>query len=138
MTDLKNWIGRQERTTDAINLKLARRMSATMDRDDNWRDGDLLPTGWHWLFFNEIGRQSKVGLDGHPQRGAFLPPVQQPRRMWACCRLDWKEGFRLGTTVEKESTILQVGTKTGKTGEMIFVTVRYVYREQGRILLEEG
>lgn len=137
MTDFKNWVGRQERVNDTINLELVHRMSATMDRDDHWQEGDRLPAGWHWLFFNEIRRQSEVGADGHPQRGTFLPPVQQPRRMWAGCRLDWKDGFRLGEAVEKESTILAVETKTGKTGEMVFVTVRYVYRSQGRVLLEE-
>lgn len=135
--NLESWIGRQELASDTINLELVRRMSATMDRADHWCEGDLLPAGWHWLFFNEIVRQSRLGPDGHPQRGAFLPPVELPRRMWAGCRLAWNESFRLGTVVEKESTILRIETKTGKTGEMVFVTVRYVYREQGRILLEE-
>lgn len=137
MTDWKDWIARQELATDIIDAELVRRMSATLDRNDDWREGDQLPPGWHWLFFNQIARQSKLGPDGHPRRGAFLPPVQQPRRMWAGCRLDWKESFRLGAAVEKESTILRVETKTGNSGEMVFVTVRYVYREQGRILLEE-
>lgn len=137
MTDLNTWIGRQERVIDTIDLELVRRMSATMDRTDTWHAGDFLPVAWHWLFFNEIGHQSKVGADGHPKRGTFLPPVTQPRRMWAGCRLEWKSAFRIGAVVEKESTILNVVTKMGKTGEMVFVTVRYVYREQGRVLLQE-
>jgi len=137
MTDFSNWVGRRECVTDTIPRELVRRMSATMNRDDIWHDGDLLPPGWHWLFFNEIRRQSEVGADGHPQRGAFLPPVLLPRRMWAGCRLDWGDGLRVGETVEKESTILAVQTKTGKTGEMVLVTVRYVYRCEGRVLLHE-
>ncbi|RYX89415.1 MAG: acyl-CoA dehydrogenase [Comamonadaceae bacterium] len=137
MTDLTDWIGRQERTTDTIDLELVRRMSATLDRNDNWRDGDVLPVTWHWLFLNEIGRQSKVGLDGHPQRGNFLPPVTQPRRMWAGCRLQWLDSFRVGDVVERESTILDVAVKNGRTGEMVLVTVQYLYRSKGQVLLRE-
>jgi len=81
--DVRQWIGRQQTIGDYIDAFRVTGMSATMDRDDpEPRAGDALPPGWHWLFFAEIARQSRLGPDGHAARGEFLPPIALPRRMW--------------------------------------------------------
>jgi itaconyl-CoA hydratase/mesaconyl-C4 CoA hydratase len=28
---------------------------------------------WHWCFFQEPVGEPALGIDGHPQRGGFLP-----------------------------------------------------------------
>jgi 3-methylfumaryl-CoA hydratase len=79
-----------------------------------------------WLYFLEAAPQSKIGPDGHAERGDFLPPIPLPRRMWAGSRLAFDGGpLRIGDTISRKSEIKSVEPKTGSTGEMVFVTVRH-------------
>jgi 3-methylfumaryl-CoA hydratase len=97
-----------------------------------------LPAGWHWLYFNPIEVRSRLGPDGHPLRGGFLPPVVLPRRMWAGSRLEWQRAFEVGREVTRDSRILQVQRKAGRSGEMVFVTIEHRYTDaRGDILREE-
>ena len=142
MTDLSNWIGRELITSETLDTMQLTKMAATMDRPQAFESGDKLPAGWHWLFFNQLETQSKLGPDGHPLRGNFLPPVELPRRMWAGSRLHWHAPFIAGRTVTRTARVLDVTEKTGKSGAMIFVKVGYTYVEasggdSGKLLLEE-
>ena len=96
-----------------------------------------LPAGWHWLYFNPMEVQSRLGEDGHPARGDFLPPVELPRRMWAGSRLEWTRGFSVGAEVSKKSEIIKVSRKSGRSGEMVFVTVAHVYSDAQGMLLRD-
>ena len=88
--------------------------------------GDPLPPLWHWLYFLEAAPASKIGPDGHAERGDFLPPIALPRRMWAGSRFT----FDGRAAPHRRHRIAQVGDqvrskpKTGSTGSMVFVTVR--------------
>lgn len=139
MEDLQAWIGRSQTTVDTLCPRLTRWMAATLGRTDLMTpaDGTRLPAGWHWMYFNPVEPRQGVGPDGHPLRGGFLPPVALPRRMWAGSRLQWRQALRVGARVERESTILRVEQKSGRNGDMVFVTVGYVYREGKEVLLEE-
>jgi 3-methylfumaryl-CoA hydratase len=88
------------------------------------KNGDELPIGWHSILFPRVVRQSQIGPDGHPQRGDFLPPVPLPRRMFAGKRIAFHEPLRVGDEVRRVSTIKQVTPKTGRSGQMVFVTVQ--------------
>jgi 3-methylfumaryl-CoA hydratase len=88
MDCLRAWLGRTESREDFIGSVPVAALSATFDRTDPApANGDVLSPLWHWLYFLPIARQSEIGLDGHPKRGVFLPPVPLPRRMWAGGRL---------------------------------------------------
>ena len=69
-------------------------------------------------------RHSQLGADGHPERGDFLPPVPLPRRMFAGKRITFHEPLRVGDEVKRESTIKSVTPKNGRSGQMVFVTVK--------------
>lgn len=113
-------------------------MTATLDRDDPPpRDGDPIPPGWHWLYFLEAARASELGADGHPRRGGFLPPVTLPRRMWAGGRMEFRRALRIGEAVRRESEILSVQPKQGRTGALVFVTVRHVVSTAGETAVVE-
>jgi 3-methylfumaryl-CoA hydratase len=99
--------------------------------------GGPLPAGWHWLYFNPLEVQAKLGADGHPERGDFLPPVQLPRRMWAGSRLHWQRDFEAGMQINKASEIIKVSQKSGRSGEMVFVTVAHRYSDAAGLILEE-
>ena len=139
MSELASWVGRRQRTAETIDARLVRWLAATLDRPDliEARDGDVLPPAWHWAYFNAIEPMSALGRDGHPKRGGFLPATAQPRRMWAGSRLSWHAALRVGTMIERESTILSCEGKHGKSGAMVLVTVGHQLRSGDTLLLEE-
>lgn len=137
---LEQWVGRTQIVSDTISPVQVRQMAATMNDTARMSNPalSLLPAGWHWLYFNPLEVQSKLGEDGHPARGDFLPPVELPRRMWAGSRLEWTRAFSVGSEVSKKSEIIKVSRKSGRSGEMVFVTVAHVYSDaQGTLLREE-
>ncbi len=140
---LEDWVGRQQSVLDTISPVQVRQMAATLNDAARMQRPDMapLPAGWHWLYFNPLEVQSLLGEDGHPERGRFLPPVDLPRRMWAGSRLNWHGSFHVGASVNKASEIVKVTRKTGRTGEMVFVTVAHRYSnaadDQALLLTEE-
>jgi 3-methylfumaryl-CoA hydratase len=137
---LKDWIGRTQSSEDLAAPFPVRALIATLDENDaDPKTGDALPPLWHWLYFLEAVRASKIGPDGHPERGDFLPPVPLPRRMWAGSRFAFDgEPLRIGETMRRVSTIKSVEPKTGSTGAMVFVTVEHaISGPRGLSLVEE-
>ena len=121
-----DWIGRQESRADVASAWPVAAMTATLGRDDPPpRAGDPLPHGWHWLYFLDIAPAGELGEDGHPHRGGFLPPVALPRRMWAGGRIEFLAPLRIADAVRRVSTICKVETKSGKSGNLVFVTVEH-------------
>jgi 3-methylfumaryl-CoA hydratase len=122
---LKEWIGQKESAVDYVTVPAVHRLAATLDRDDPMpKAGDPLPIGWHAILFPRVVRHSQIGADGHPERGDFLPPVPLPRRMFAGKRTAFMEPLRVGDEVRRESTIAAVTVKQGRSGQMVFVTVK--------------
>lgn len=136
---LRDWIGRSETHHDIAALQPVAALSATLDRaDPTPQAGDALPPLWHWLYFLPLAPAREIGDDGHPKRGGFLPPVPLPRRMWAGGRLNFHRPLPLGTAIERTSTIGDVTTKTGRSGSLVFVTVRHEIADtQGVAITEE-
>jgi 3-methylfumaryl-CoA hydratase len=125
-SEWKKWIGRTEMRVDRVTATPVAALAATLDRHDPFpKDGDPLPPLWHWLYFLPIHRQSDLGSDGHAKRGGFLPPVPLPRRMWAGGRLTFNAPLRVGERIERESRIVEVTQKDGRSGSLVFVVVRH-------------
>ena len=130
--DLTRWVGRTESVTDTVTAAPVRALAATLDlADEPVPVGTPLPPLWHWLYFLPAPRQSALGPDGHAARGGFLPPVTLPRRMWAGGRFAFHAPLRVGDTVVRTSTIESVTSKAGRTGALVFVTVRHEVRAHG-------
>lgn len=127
---LNDWIGRSETLNDSVTATPVAALSATLDwpaASGNARPdvGTELPPLWHWLYFLPLAQQSEIGADGHPTRGGFLPPVTLPRRMWAASDFTFHSPLRVGDAITRQSTIVDVTEKTGRTGSLIFVKVRH-------------
>ena len=136
---LRPWMGRTERRSDSVHAAPLAALAATLDRDEALpAPGADVPPLWHWLFFTPLARQSQIGADGHAKRGDFLPPVPLPRRMWAGGRLEFLQPLRVGEEVTRDSRIVKVDAKSGRSGELVFVTVRHeVSNARGIALTEE-
>ena len=113
-------------------------MLALLDRDpDGLREGDPLPLGWHWFHFARPVRASGLGVDGHERRGAFMPEVELPRRMWAGGTLRSLGPLRIGERAELRSRVNRVEEKRGRSGRLAFVTVGHTVLQGGRARVEE-
>jgi 3-methylfumaryl-CoA hydratase len=136
---LKDWIGNKESDIDYVTVPAVHRLAATLDRADPMpKMGDPLPPGWHQILFPRVVRQSQIGADGHPERGDFLPPVPLPRRMFAGKRTTFHADLRVGDEVRRDSVIQDVTLKQGRTGQMVFVTIRTdIISPRGLAITEE-
>lgn len=134
---LRTWIGRERVKTDVVTPRLAMGLNAVFDVSGELADGDAAPAGIHWCLAPDIVPMSQLGPDGHPARGDFLPPVPFPRRMWAGGELMSQGDFKVGDTVSRHSVIEDVLLKSGRSGEMIFVTVRHEYSTARGVALNE-
>jgi 3-methylfumaryl-CoA hydratase len=89
------------------------------------REGDPLPPMWHWLTLLDHPAQSGIGVDGHPADGPFLPPIPGRRRMFAGGRLRQDAPIPVGADLSSRSSVAAVSVKSGRSGELAFVTLRH-------------
>ncbi|MBY9067253.1 MaoC family dehydratase N-terminal domain-containing protein [Hyphomonas sp. WL0036] len=138
ITPYQHAIGRTEVSIDTISPVPARGLAGALDLDpDLMFDGAELPPLWLWLYFLPSPRASDTGPDGHARRGKFLPDIPLPRRMWAGSRIEFFAPAKIGGELTKVSTIAKISGKTGRTGDMAFVTVRHAWSRGGASLMEE-
>ncbi len=133
-----DWIGSTEHREEEICLTPAINLCMTLDDTDaGFAHGAPLPPVWHWLYFLPRAPQSKIGSDGHPERGGFLPPVTLPRRMFAGARMRFLKPLIIGRAANREGTVVNVQEKTGGSGTLVFVTVQYRIEQDGAVCIEE-
>ena len=139
LEQLRGWIGRSERRSDTITAAPLAGLAATLDRIDDPEPlaGAEAPPLAHWLYFLPRAAQREIGADGHAKRGGFLPPVPLPRRMWAGGRLQFERPLQVGDEIERRSTITQVDAKHGRSGALVFVTVRHEIADARGVALTE-
>jgi itaconyl-CoA hydratase/mesaconyl-C4 CoA hydratase len=135
-TDFSAWIGRTEEAHDVLSRNLVKRIAATFG-EATPADGEPLPPLWQWCFFQEPVFESQLGSDGHPARGGFLPPADNRNRMWAGGRLEFIAPLTVGAEALRLSTILNIEEKHGRTGSLLFVTVRHDYSQNGLLCVRE-
>ena len=131
-------VGRTRVRRDILAPWPSQAMLGLLDRDpDALTGGDPLPLGWHWFYFREPRPASALAADGHEERGGFMPQVDLPRRMWAGGTLRSLRPVLLGDMAELRSEVRDVKEKRGKSGRLVFVTVRQTVLQDGRECVEE-
>ncbi|WP_250514632.1 MaoC family dehydratase N-terminal domain-containing protein [Caballeronia sp. INDeC2] len=131
---LTEWLSKQKVTRDIVTAFPLSALAATLDRTE---PGRSVPPLWHWLYFLPVAPQTDIDSDGHPKRGGFLPPVPLPRRMWAGGRLTFHTPLAVGEQLIRTSTIERVEDKTGRSGRLVFVSVRHAIETDGKLKIEE-
>ncbi|HMO29380.1 MaoC family dehydratase N-terminal domain-containing protein [Enterovirga sp.] len=135
---LRSWIGREDIGTDLVTEDLARKYHATLDLPGEApRQGETVPRLIHFCLAQPAAPTARLGPDGHPQRGGFLPPVPLPRRMWAGGAFVFHGDLRVGDEARRISRIEDVALKRGRTGVLCFVTVRHRVEAGGWLVVEE-
>jgi 3-methylfumaryl-CoA hydratase len=135
---LRSWIGRTQTQSERVSPRLAQQLAATLDYERAPQAGETLPPLWHWALFPHIAQQSRIGADGHPERGGFLPPIALPRRMWAGGRIWFERSVVVGSEVTRTSQIIDVASKQGRSGKLVFVRIRHELEDdEGPLISEE-
>lgn len=117
-----SWVSGTTERSDVVTASVLSRFAAFLDRSDPTSDNPL----WHWAFFSDATFRADLGVDGHPRRGGFLPPIDLPRRMHAGFRLDRQHASPLaGESCARASRVLKVEEKNGSSGPLVFVTVEH-------------
>lgn len=134
----RQWLGKTDVITDTITAWPVAALAAMLDRDEAVpMAGSPLPPLAHWLYFLPRPLQSDLGPDGHAKRGGFLPPIPLPRRMWAGGRLRFFHPLWVGEPVQRTSVIADLQLKRGRSGELVFVTVRHEIRNSAGLAVTE-
>lgn len=135
---LRSWIGREDVAVDHVAEDLARKYHATLDfPGEPPRQGEILPQLIHFCLAQPAVPTARLGDDGHPGRGGFLPPVLLPRRMWAGGEVTFHGALRVGGLARRTSRIADVVLKQGRSGVLCFVTVEHRLEAHGSLVLEE-
>jgi 3-methylfumaryl-CoA hydratase len=120
--DWNAWIGLSQVAEDVVTPRLIKSFHATFT-PHLAEVASEAPLGLHWCLAPEIVEAAKLGSDGHPAKGDFLPPVPLPKRMAAGGALTILSPLVSGDCVERQSTITSVEEKTGRSGPLCFVTI---------------
>ncbi len=131
-----DWLGQSTLSRQHIAPLLVERIAATFGQPCP-APGQALPPLWHWAFFQPAEAPEALGDDGHPARGGFLPPAAGRNRMWAGSRLAFDHPLIIDAPAEREAEITHIEEKQGRSGALLFVTVRHVYRQHGRVAFSE-
>lgn len=123
-SELSAWIGRTETPpAETLSSRILDRFRASLH--PHLAETDEVPPGIHWCLSPPAVETPALASDGHPAKGGFLPPVPLPRRMWAGGEVEFLEPLREGDEVVRSSRIENVQHKSGRTGQLYFVTVRH-------------
>jgi hydroxyacyl-ACP dehydratase HTD2-like protein with hotdog domain len=96
-----------------------------------------VPPLWTCAYFLEWTPPADLGPDGHPRGGGFLPPLADRRRVFAGGRTVFSAPLRFGETAVATSTLAAATVKSGRTGELLLVTVRTEITQGGQLALTE-
>ena len=135
---IAGWAPGPAETTETITAGPAVALSGLLDREPAvTAPGDPIPPLWHWLYFLDRPASSELGPDGHPAAGHFMPPIPQRRRMYAGGRASYTGAFRCGDEITRRSELADATVKQGRSGELLFVTVRSVFTRTGAVIATE-
>lgn len=129
------WVGREERIEQRLDVESLRRYAAaTGESLDVER---VQPALAHWAWFLPVVAGTRIGEDGHPMRGGFLPPVSLPRRMFAASAMRFHDPLELDAPATLTSAIASVKHRSGRSGDLVFVEVDREIAQSGRVRVQE-
>lgn len=131
----QKWVGKNEISNQIIDFPTLERYSSALG--ENFVANYSMPSLAHWAFFLQAAQPDKLGPDGHPLRGGFMPPISLPRRMFAASDIHFHEALKMNINATKTSNIASVTYKNGKSGELILVEIDINIEQEGKICIQE-
>jgi len=124
VNDLKKAVGNKETATDVVTAAQANLLRLAFARPEpELKDGDVLPPGWHVIYFTPRYGPAELRPDGTPAASGLLPDMPLPRRMFAGQSFRFHRPLKIGQTLKQENELTDIALKTGATGTLVFTTV---------------
>lgn len=137
MPGFEAWVGRSITRSDTLTPRLADEYRATLSPFLFDPEPAIAPPGLHFALAPALPKADQTGPDGAELKGLFLPPIPQPRRMWAGGAIETLRPLRLGARVTRLSTIDSIRNTQGSSGPLCLVSIRHdIADEQGLVLSE--
>jgi len=138
LDEARAWIGRSKTLEGIVTPYAASCMAATLDRKSfEFQKGDDVPFVWYRLGFPELSPLSACGRDGHPALGEFMPPSPLPRRMYGGTTMTFNHPVKVGEPITKIMSIADVTAKEGRSGDLMFVTVRQEITDKNGVAITD-
>lgn len=123
---------RVETAHDVCTPTLVQRIAALLDQPvAPFADGALLPRGWHVALFTISVPQSQLRPDGVGGLGFTLPDLGLPRLVMGGRRVDFRGDITIGSRVSRQSRVVSITPKQGRSGRLAIATVRHDIFEAG-------
>ncbi len=127
-----------ETRSDDLDPARAAALQVALGQSPSIVAGSELPPFFHQLYFWTPLPPDHLGRDGHPKVGqGLIPDMGLPRRMWAGGRLRFDRPLIAGTKAERHSIRESEQTKTGRSGQLGFVTLRHEMRQGDTLCVTE-
>lgn len=133
---LDSWLGRTEVASGQISQELSDRLRAVID--PLILPPDIVPFGIHWCTALTTVANGRIGADGHPAKGDFLPPVPLPRRMWASSEISFHDHLKIDDSIRRISKVAGISFKDGKSGSLCFVNVDHNWETKRGVAITES
>ena len=101
-----------------------------------YRGGPVGPL-YHWVYFHTWPPRTSLAPDGHPRTGEFMPPLRDRRRMFAGGRCTFHSPLYFSEPAAAASSLANCKFKRGRSGEMLFVTVRTTIVQNRRLCVTD-
>ena len=135
---LKTWIGKTEIQEERSCEQPIHQYYGLLNKQYRPREGEPMGPMCHYFFFKPKVSHDEIGPDGHPARGAFMPPVPLPRRMFAGSSIKYKKPLIIGERHKKVAVIEDITLKEGRSGVLVFCKVRHnFFGKDGDLALSE-
>ena len=138
LDEARAWIGRSQSLEGVVTPFAASCMAATLNWDNyEFKNGDEVPFVWYRVGFPELSPLRACGRDGHPALGEFMPPSPLPRRMYGGTTMTFNRPIKVGEPITKTMSIADVKAKEGRSGDLMFVTVRQEITDKDGIAITD-
>ncbi len=135
---LKTWIGKTEMQEERSCEQPIHQYYGLLNKEYRPREGEPMGPMCHYFFFKPKVSHDEIGPDGHPARGAFMPPVPLPRRMFAGSFIKYEKPLIIGERHKKVAVIEDITLKEGRSGALVFCKVRQnFFGKDGDLALSE-
>ena len=136
MSSFEDWVGPTVQSEDVVAPTAVERLRGFFPDLSQAQEASV-PLGFHWCLCGPTDPLSVLGVDGHPEKGGFMPPVPLPRRMWAASEVKFLGPLRPFDRVTRSSAVARITEKTGQSGALVFVDVTHDTKVEDRSVIQE-
>jgi 3-methylfumaryl-CoA hydratase len=130
------WMAARHADQDVLTAGLVDRFRVMLGRGRS--DDATVPLGLHMCLAPEAIEAEKLGPDGLPREGGWIPRLRLLTGvMYGGAAFEFLEPLRFGDTVERVSRLAGLTEKSGRSGRLAFARIRHEYRVAGALRIAE-